>query len=209
VILKSSLAQKVQYNVNTFVKNPDPQTCIGPCCNVRCRTFRFVQFLFSLSSCARFRTDQEVEESLLNCACPPDEDDPLPAAVLSVLAAHFRFLTRLKRGDCTKLLEQPPVISASPRSAALADFLVSLVLDMQQTRPESLESLSGLEPDVYRHVVNQLTALCQPASSIGSAGAHATRLLNALGMNRVHFNSNVSFITVLLNFILMENLYLC
>jgi hypothetical protein len=125
-----------------------------------------------------------VEESLLNCACPPDEDDLLPPAVLSVLAAHFRFLTRLKRGDCIKLREQPSAIIASPRSAALADFLVSLVLDMLQTRPESLESL---EPDVYRHVLNQLTALCQPASSRGSAASHATRLLNALGMNRVQF----------------------
>jgi hypothetical protein len=132
-----------------------------------------------------------VEESLLNCACPPDEDDLLPAAVLSVLAAHFRFLTRLKRGDYAKLLEQPPVIIASPRSAALADLLVSLVLDMQQARPESLESL---EPDVYRHVVNQLTAICQPASSRGSSASHATRLLNALGMNRVQFYSNVPFL---------------
>jgi hypothetical protein len=154
-----------------------------------------VQILFPLSSCARFRTDQEVEESLLNCACPPDEDDLVPPAVLSVLAAHFRFLTRLKRGDYTKLLEQPLAIIASPRSAALADFLVSLVLDMQQTRPESLESLSGLEKDVYRHVVNQLTALCQPASSRGPSASHATRLLNVLGMNRVQFNSNVSFIS--------------
>jgi hypothetical protein len=149
-----------------------------------------------LSSCDRFRTDQEIDDSLLNCACPPDEDDLLPPAVLSVLAAHFRFLSRLKRGDYTKLLEQPPLIIASPRSAALADFLVSLVLDMLQTRPESLESLSGLEPDVYRHVVNQLTALCQPASSRGSSASHATRLLNALGMSRVQFNSNVSFINV-------------
>jgi hypothetical protein len=148
-------------------------------------------FLFPLSFCARFRTDQEVEESLLSCACPPDEDDLLPAAVLSVLAAHFRFLTRLKRSDYAKLLEQPPVIIASPRSAALADLLVSLVLDMQQARPESLESL---EPDVYRYVVNQLIALCQPASSRGPSASHATRLLNALGMNRVQFYSNVPFL---------------
>jgi hypothetical protein len=166
------------------LKAPNPQPCVGGLLERLIPNFVWFEFYSPRSSCARFRTDQEVEESLLNCACPPDEDDLLPAAVLSVLAAHFCFLTRLKRGDCTKLLEQPPVIIASPRSAALADFLVSLVLDMQQPRPESLESLSGLEPDVYRHVVNQLIALCQPASSRGSAASHATRLLNALGMNQ-------------------------